>query len=98
MSPNAYCQQKAAASGSSFYYSFTFLPPERRQAITALYAFCREVDDIVDEGGDVHTAAAQLDAWRSEIERLYAGTPRHPVAQALGEAMTHICLPKEHLL
>ena len=98
MSPNAYCQQKAAASGSSFYYSFTFLPPERRQAITALYAFCREVDDVVDEGGDAHTAAAQLDAWRSEIECLYAGTPRHPVAQALGETMTHIRLPKEHLL
>ncbi|HQE40870.1 MAG TPA: squalene/phytoene synthase family protein, partial [Zoogloea sp.] len=47
--PHAYCQERAAASGSSFYYSFMFLPPERRQAITALYAFCREVDDVVDE-------------------------------------------------
>ena len=48
MTPHEYCQQRAAQSGSSFYYSFLFLPPERRRAITALYAFCREVDDVVD--------------------------------------------------
>ena len=51
MTPDEYCQQKAAASGSSFYYSFRFLPPPRRRGITALYAFCREVDDVVDELG-----------------------------------------------
>ncbi len=49
MSPDEYCQQKTVQSGSSFYYSFLFLPPQRRRAITALYAFCREVDDTVDE-------------------------------------------------
>lgn len=98
MSPNEYCQQKAAASGSSFYYSFAFLPPRRRQAITALYAFCREVDDVVDEGGDAHEAAAQLDEWRAEIERLHAGIPRRPVTQALQEARRHFNLPKEQLL
>ena len=49
MDPHEYCQQKAAHSGSSFYYSFLFLTKERRRAITALYAFCREVDDVVDE-------------------------------------------------
>ena len=52
MSPQAYCQQKAAASGSSFYYSFLFLPKTKREAITALYAFCREVDDVVDDAVD----------------------------------------------
>jgi phytoene synthase len=59
MSPDDYCQQRAAASGSSFYYSFLFLEPRRRQAITALYAFCREVDDVVDECPDAASGAHQ---------------------------------------
>ena len=83
MSPDEYCQQKAAASGSSFYYSFLFLPPERRRAITALYAFCREVDDVVDEVSDPGVARTKLAWWRQEIGAIYAGTPQHPVAQAL---------------
>jgi len=83
MTPDEYCQEKAAASGSSFYYSFLFLPPERRRAITALYAFCREVDDVVDESSDPQLAATKLAWWRQEIAGLYAGTPRHPVSQAL---------------
>ena len=58
MNPQQYCQQKAAASGSSFYYSFLFLPKARREAITALYAFCREVDDVVDECHDPDVARA----------------------------------------
>ena len=58
MTPDEYCQQKAASSGSSFYYSFLFLPPERRRAITALYAFCREVDDVVDEVTEPEVARA----------------------------------------
>ncbi len=83
MSPDEYCQQKAAASGSSFYYSFLFLPPERRRAITALYAFCREVDDVVDECSDAQVAQAKLAWWRLEVGKLYAGTPSHPVTRAL---------------
>ena len=83
MTPDEYCQQKAAASGSSFYYSFLFLPPQRRRAITALYAFCREVDDVVDEGLDPQVAAAKLAWWRGEVAALFAGEPRHPVARAL---------------
>jgi phytoene synthase len=83
MTPDEYCQQKAAASGSSFYYSFLFLPPERRRAITALYAFCREVDDVVDEGLEPQVAAAKLAWWRSEIAALFAGEPHHPVTRAL---------------
>ena len=83
MSPDEYCQQKAAASGSSFYYSFLFLPSERRRAITALYAFCREVDDIVDEVSDIGVARTKLAWWRTEVANLFAGHPQHPVTKAL---------------
>jgi 15-cis-phytoene synthase len=87
MTPQEYCQDKAAQSGSSFYYSFLFLPPERRRAITALYAFCREVDDAVDEPADPQVAQTKLAWWRTEVARLYAGTPQHPVTQALVPAI-----------
>ena len=83
MSPDEYCQQRAAASGSSFYYSFLYLEPKRRQAITALYAFCREVDDVVDECPDQALARTKLAWLRGEVEALYAGRPTHPVTQAL---------------
>ena len=97
MTPDKYCQQKAAASGSSFYYSFLFLAPERRQAITALYAFCREVDDVVDECPDPDLARTQLAGWRTEITALYDGRPNHPVTQALAIALTRFNLPREQL-
>jgi len=83
MTPDEYCQQKAAASGSSFYYSFLFLPAERRRTITALYAFCREVDDIADEVSDVGIARTKLAWWRTEVANLFAGHPQHPVTKAL---------------
>jgi phytoene synthase len=85
MNPHEYCQQKAAASGSSFYYSFLFLPEERRRAITALFAFCREVDDVVDDCSDPATARATLAWWRQELAAAFHGTPQHPVARALAE-------------
>ncbi len=87
MNPDEYCQQKAAASGSSFYYSFLFLPPPRRRAITALYAFCREVDDVVDETEDAQLAATKLAWWRHEVAGLFAGNPQHPVTRALQPAL-----------
>ena len=83
MTPDQYCQDKAARSGSSFYYSFLFLPADRRRAITALYAFCREVDDTVDETSDAQVARARLQWWRGEVDQLFAGTPQHPVTRAL---------------
>jgi 15-cis-phytoene synthase len=83
MTPDEYCQQKAAASGSSFYYSFLFLPPDRRRAITALYAFCREVDDAVDEATETQVAAAKLAWWRTEVGNLERSAPQHPVTKAL---------------
>jgi len=83
MTPQQYVQDKAASSGSSFYYAFLFLPPPRRAAITAFYAFCREVDDVVDEIADPSVAARKLQWWRSEVAKAFAGTPSHPVMQAL---------------
>ena len=77
MTPDEYCQQKAASSGSSFYYSFLFLPPERRRAITAVYAFCREVDDVVDEVSDATAAEATLGWWRLEIAQMFGRHPTH---------------------
>ena len=86
MTPDQYCQNKAAKSGSSFYYSFRFLSPERRRAITALYAFCREVDDIADEVADIDVARTKLGWWRAEIANLFSGYPQHPVTRALQPA------------
>ncbi len=98
MTPDDYCQQKAAQSGSSFYYSFLFLEPRRRRAITALYAFCREVDDVVDECNDPQIAAAKLAWWRLEAARIHDGTPEHPVGLALQSAAHEFRLPQEQLL
>ena len=98
MDPHQYCQDKAAASGSSFYYSFLFLPPERRRAITALYAFCRELDDVVDECHDPTIAQNKLDWWRSEVAEIAGGHPSHPVGQALAEVAQDFDLPAEQLL
>jgi phytoene synthase len=97
MSPEDYCRQKVAESHSSFAASFRFLAPERRQAITALYAFCREVDDAVDECSDPAVAAAKLAWWRGEVEALYAGKPTHPVTQSLAVALPRFSLPAEQL-
>ena len=83
MTPQEYVQQKAAASGSSFYYAFLFLPPERRAAITAFYAFCREVDDVVDEVADPGVAATKLAWWQKEVQQAFAGQASHPALQAL---------------
>ena len=83
MTPQEYVQQKAASSGSSFYYAFLFLPPPRRQAITAFYAFCREVDDVVDEVSEAEVAQAKLAWWRQEVIQAFDGRAQHPVMQAL---------------
>ena len=97
MSPDEYCQQKAAQSGSSFYYSFLFLPSERRRAITALYAFCREVDDTVDDCTDVAIARTKLHWWRQEIGAMLAGEPTHPVTKALQPHLAVYQLDGAHL-
>ena len=98
MSPDEYCQEKTASSGSSFYHSFRFLPPLKRRAITALYAFCREVDDVVDECKDPEVARTSLNWWRQEVARLYHDTPQHPVTRALKPLLADFDLAEEHLI
>ncbi len=98
MSPEHYVQQKAAASGSSFYYAFLFLPKPRRAAITAFYAFCREVDDVVDEVSDPGVAQTKLAWWEAEVSRAYAGQPTHPVLQALMPHTAAYGIEARHLL
>ncbi len=97
MTPQDYVQQKAAASGSSFYYAFLFLPKPRRAAITAFYAFCREVDDVVDEMVDAGVAATKLAWWQSEVAQSFAGRPSHPVMHALMPLVADYQIEQRHL-
>jgi len=98
MTPDQYCQDKAATSGSSFYSSFRFLPELKRRAITALYAFCREVDDVVDECKDEVIARQTLNWWRDEVSKLYKGQATHPVTLALQDLLNDFNLAEEYLL
>ena len=98
MTPEQYVQDKAAKSGSSFYYAFLFLPPPRRAAITAFYAFCREVDDVVDDTLDMGVAATKLAWWRKEVANAFAGSPSHPVTKALMPHTAAFDSCAEHLL
>ena len=97
MNPADYVQEKAAASGSSFYYAFMFLPQPRRAAITAFYAFCREVDDVVDDMVDAGVAATKLAWWRSEVAKAFAGQPSHPVMLALMPLSAEFGIEQRHL-
>ena len=97
MTPDQYCQDKAAASGSSFYYSFRALKPEVRKGITAFYALCRELDDVVDECSEPQVARIKLAWWRTELGRLYEGKPEHPVTQALLPMTQSRNIPREWL-
>ncbi len=94
MTPDEYCQNKAAKSGSSFYYAFRFLPDHRRRAITAFYAFCREVDNVVDEVSDPAVARTKLAFWRREVDSLYLGAPQPPVMRALAPHVELMHLPR----
>ncbi len=98
MTPEQYVQDKAAKSGSSFYYAFLFLAPPRRAAITAFYAFCREVDDVVDEVADPSVAATKLAWWRKEVAQAFAGQPSHPVMKALLPHRDDYDIRADHLL
>lgn len=98
MTPDQYCQEKTAKSGSSFYYSFLFLPPQQRRGIISLYAFCREVDDVVDETQEHEIARIKLAWWREEIARVYEGNARHMVGKALQQTIEDFDLPQEHFI
>ena len=98
MTPLQYCKQKTAQSGSSFTVSFVFLPKTQRNAMTALYAFCREVDDVVDECSDYQVAQTKLNWWKTEVANLYTGAPQHPVTKALQPVIKEFNLAQEHFL
>jgi phytoene synthase len=98
MTPLEYCKQKTTQSGSSFTVSFIFLPKTQRDAMTALYAFCREVDDVVDECTDYSVAQTKLNWWKSEVANLYTNTPQHPVTKALQPFVAQFNLAQEHFL
>ena len=98
MNPEQYVQEKAAASGSRFYYAFLFLPKDRRAAITAFYAFCREVDDVVDEVHDPGVARTKLAWWAAEVGQSFSGQPHHPVMQALMPHAAQFGIEPRHLL
>jgi len=83
MTPDQYCREQFAQAGSTVHYSLLFLPPPRRRATTALFALCRLLDDAVERSTDPSVAHSRLAWWMQEIERLFAGTPQHPVARAL---------------
>jgi len=98
MNPEQYCRDKTRGSGSSFFYAFLFLPDDQRRAIMALYAFCREVDDIADEINEQDIALAKLGFWREEVGRAFAGKPQHPVGRELNWARAHFSIDEELLL
>ena len=89
---------KVRASGSSFYWGMRLLSRPRRFAMYAIYAFCREVDDIADEPGEPEAKRRQLAEWRDEIDRLYQGRPTHPIALALAGPVRQFALPKEDFI
>jgi phytoene synthase len=92
----AYCREITRQQAKNFYYAFLFLPPEQRQAIYAVYAFCRYSDDIADEIQVPAVQQAQLQAWRAELERCYAGQPTHLITQALQQVITTYAIPQRY--
>jgi phytoene synthase len=102
----AYCRRVTRRSSSNFYHAFRLLPAERHNALCAFYAFCRFLDDITDqpaappvnEGGNTaDRLQALLDAWREELQRCYAGTPRHQISWALADTVRRFPIAREHL-
>ncbi len=91
-------RNRVAAAGTSFYWAMRLLPRDRRNAMYAVYAWCREVDDIADGDRPAAHKLAALADWRDEIEALYADRPRHLVARALHEPVRRYRLRREDFL
>ena len=96
--PWAHVRRVVAQSGTSFLWGMKVLPAERRRAMYAIYAFCREVDDVADEPGETAQKKQGLAAWREEIARLYAGEPQWPTTRALLQPVQRFELPREEFL
>ena len=93
---SAYCREITRQQAKNFYYAFLFLPRHKREAIYAVYAFCRYCDDIADEAQELATQQALLQHWREELDRCYAGTPTHLITQALQHVITTYAIPKQY--
>ncbi|MBF0624655.1 MAG: presqualene diphosphate synthase HpnD [Magnetococcales bacterium] len=98
MTPARYCRDITLGSRSSFGLSLRLLPARRRRGMYAIYAYCRLVDDVVDQGGDAGAARAALVRWRQEIEAAFAGRPDHPVARELAWTRDNFHLVPEPFL
>src|SRR5689334_4139184 len=83
-------------SQTNFYYSFLFLPKLKRQAIETVYAFCRLVDDIVDEDVKVDNAHTELELWRIEIKECFTGKPATSLGKSLQEVLQHFPIKEEY--
>ena len=94
-SARRHASETVKQSGTSFAAGMRILSKPRRDAMYAIYAFCREVDDIADEGGTQAEKLAGLAAWREEVDRIYAGRPQYPTGVALREAVEEFNLPKD---
>lgn len=98
MTPDQYCKEKLNASHSNFAMAFIFLSNKKRKAMNALYAFCREVDDIADECKEYEIGKNKLDWWRAEIQRLFDNNPQHPVTKALLPHIKNYQLNQEYFI
>ena len=96
--PKRYVAEVTRASGSSFFLPMLLLPREKREAMLALYAFCRETDDVADEIEDPAQSRALIEAWRGEVQALYQGAPRHPVTRALAAPVERFGLAERHFM
>src|SRR5947199_5892860 len=98
LSPTQFVSRLTRKSRSNFFFAFLTLPRRQREAIYAVYAFCRIVDDAVDLGQDRAAQRGELARWREEIRRVYEGTPEHPAAERLQEAVKLFPIPRSALL
>jgi 15-cis-phytoene synthase len=89
-----HCAQVTRRSRSSFYYAFILLPPERRRALHAVYAFCRFIDDIADDEA-IREPALLLKRWREELDRVYSGAPTRALSRALADSARRFKIPRE---
>src|SRR5215813_5320181 len=97
MNPTQFVSKLTRKSRSNFFYAFLCLPRPQREAIYAVYAFCRIVDDAVDVGHDRAVQRKELERWRGEIAEVFDGRPEHPAAQRLQDAVRRFRIPREAL-
>jgi phytoene synthase len=91
-----YCARLTRKSRSNFYYSFLFLSRDKREAMYAVYAFCRSVDDVADGSAPLAEKQGALESWRHELDQCYRGLPTHPITTKLAHSLQRFPIPKEY--